>query len=65
MEKEWGEYYFFGSKSINSEEVGILLNPDLSCEILYHIELVSWMVAGTKNKDTRKVIYNSQNIWSQ
>ena len=40
-EREWGKYCFFSGKSTNSEGVGILLNPNLSCEILDHIKLVS------------------------
>ena len=53
---EWGKYCFFSGKSTNSEWVGILLNPNLSCEIIDHIELVSGRLQALKIKIQEKLV---------
>ena len=55
-EREWGKYCFFSGKSTNSEGVGILLNPNLSCEILDHIELVSGRLQALEIKIQEKLV---------
>ena len=55
-EREWGKYCFFSGKSTNSEGVGILLNPNLSCEILDHIELVSGRLQALEIKIQEKFV---------
>ena len=53
---EFSKYCFFSGKSTNSEWVGILLNPNLSCEILDHIELVSGRLQALKIKIQEKLV---------
>ena len=55
-EREWGKYCFFSGKSTNSEGVGILLSPNLSCEILDHIELVSGRLQALEIKIQEKLV---------
>ena len=55
-EREWGKYCFFSGKSTNSEAAGILLSPNLSCEILDHIELVSGWLQALEIKIQEKLV---------
>ena len=53
---KWGKYCFFSGKSTNSEWVGIPLNPNLSCEILDHLELVSGRLQALRIKIKEKLV---------
>ena len=51
-----GQKLFFSGKSTNSEGVGILLNPNISCEIPDHIELVSRRLQALEMKIQEKLV---------
>ena len=64
MKQEWGKYCFFSGKSINSEGVGILINPDLPYELLNYTELMCGRLQSLELKNTRKADNNYKYIWS-